>query len=38
VDNWQGLVAPKGTPKEIIDKLNNATNQILKDPKLWILF
>jgi tripartite-type tricarboxylate transporter receptor subunit TctC len=34
VDNWQGLVAPKGTPKEIVDKLNTVTNQILKDPKI----
>jgi tripartite-type tricarboxylate transporter receptor subunit TctC len=34
VDNWQGLVAPKGTPKAIVDKLNAAVNQILKDPKV----
>ena len=30
--NWQGLIAPKGTPKEIIDKLNTAANEALKDP------
>jgi tripartite-type tricarboxylate transporter receptor subunit TctC len=32
--NWQGLVAPKGTPKAIIDKLNLAANEALKDPQL----
>jgi tripartite-type tricarboxylate transporter receptor subunit TctC len=32
--NWQGLIAPKGTPKEIIQKLNVAANQALKDPKI----
>jgi tripartite-type tricarboxylate transporter receptor subunit TctC len=30
--NWQGLIAPKGTPKAIIDKLNAAANEALKDP------
>lgn len=30
--NWQGLIAPKGTPKAIIDKLNAAANDALKDP------
>jgi tripartite-type tricarboxylate transporter receptor subunit TctC len=29
---WQGLFAPKGTPKEIIDRLNAATVQALGDP------
>ena len=32
--NWQGLIAPKGTPKAIIDKLNAAANETLKDPQL----
>jgi len=32
--NWQGLIAPKGTPKAIIDKLNTAANEALKDPGL----
>ena len=32
--NWQGLIAPKGTPKAIIDKLNAAANEALKDPGL----
>jgi tripartite-type tricarboxylate transporter receptor subunit TctC len=29
---WHGLVAPAGTPKEIIDTLNFATVEALKDP------
>jgi tripartite-type tricarboxylate transporter receptor subunit TctC len=30
---WYGLGAPKGTPVEIIDKVNKAMNAILADPK-----
>ncbi len=29
---WLGLVAPKGTPRPIIDKLNRKVAQILNDP------
>jgi tripartite-type tricarboxylate transporter receptor subunit TctC len=29
---WQGLWAPKGTPKPIIEKLNDAVRQALADP------
>jgi tripartite-type tricarboxylate transporter receptor subunit TctC len=29
---WYGFLAPKGTPKEIIDRLNAATVQALADP------
>ena len=29
---WHGLVAPTGTPKEVIDVLNFATVEALKDP------
>jgi tripartite-type tricarboxylate transporter receptor subunit TctC len=35
---WLGLMAPMGTPKPIIDKLNNAVNALVKRPdvvKLW---
>jgi tripartite-type tricarboxylate transporter receptor subunit TctC len=32
--NWQGVIAPAGTPREIIDKLNKAVNEGLNDPKL----
>ena len=28
---WHGMYAPKGTPKEVIDKLNQALNVALKD-------
>ena len=31
---WQGIGAPKGTPVEIIGKLNRDINAILADPKL----
>jgi tripartite-type tricarboxylate transporter receptor subunit TctC len=30
---WYALAAPAGTPKEIIDKINAATNAFLKSPK-----
>jgi tripartite-type tricarboxylate transporter receptor subunit TctC len=30
---WYGLGVPKGTPAEIIEKLNKETNAILADPK-----
>jgi tripartite-type tricarboxylate transporter receptor subunit TctC len=29
---WYGIGAPKGTPPEIVDKLNRAINAILVDP------
>ena len=32
VRDWQGLVAPRGTPKAIIDKLAGETRRILRDP------
>jgi tripartite-type tricarboxylate transporter receptor subunit TctC len=31
---WLGLGAPKGTPAEIIDTLNQETNAALTDPKI----
>jgi tripartite-type tricarboxylate transporter receptor subunit TctC len=30
---WYALAAPAGTPSEIVDKLNTATNEFLKSPK-----
>ncbi|MFV0437832.1 MAG: Bug family tripartite tricarboxylate transporter substrate binding protein [Desulfopila sp.] len=33
VDNWHALVAPKGTPKEIIAKLSDALNTTLAQPE-----
>lgn len=32
--NWQGIVAPTGTPTPIITKLNKALNEILQDPEV----
>ena len=35
---WLGLMAPTGTPKPIIDRLNAAVNEVVKRPdivKLW---
>ena len=37
-DIWLGLMAPKGTPKAIVEKLNAAVNEIIKRPqvvKVW---
>jgi tripartite-type tricarboxylate transporter receptor subunit TctC len=31
---WLGLMAPKGTPKEVVDKLNAAINDAMKQPAL----
>jgi tripartite-type tricarboxylate transporter receptor subunit TctC len=31
---WEGIGAPKGTPAEIIDKLNKEVNAALADPKM----
>jgi tripartite-type tricarboxylate transporter receptor subunit TctC len=31
---FYGMAAPKGTPAEIVDRLNKAVNEALKDPKL----
>jgi tripartite-type tricarboxylate transporter receptor subunit TctC len=35
---WLGLMAPKGTPRTIVDKLNTAVNEAIRRPeivKLW---
>ena len=34
VSNWFGLIAPKGTPKAIVNKLNDELNKSLFDPEL----
>ena len=31
---WYGIVAPKGTPPEVVDALNTAVNAVLADSKL----
>jgi len=33
-DSFHGISAPKGTPREIVDKLNKEINAGLADPKL----
>jgi tripartite-type tricarboxylate transporter receptor subunit TctC len=33
ISAWYGVGAPKGTPAEVIDKLNQEINEILADPK-----
>jgi tripartite-type tricarboxylate transporter receptor subunit TctC len=37
-DDWKGIVAPKNTPPEIIDKLNKEINAGLAEPKLKARF
>lgn len=32
--NWQGVIAPKGTPREIVAKLNAELNAILRQPEM----
>ena len=34
VSIWYGMAAPRGTPPEIVEKLNQAVNAVLADPKL----
>ena len=38
ISTWYGVGAPKGTPAEIIDKLNKEINASLADPKLKARF
>lgn len=35
---WQGMWAPKGTPKEIVEKLSAAVREALADPKVKARF
>jgi tripartite-type tricarboxylate transporter receptor subunit TctC len=34
IEGWMGLVAPAGTPRPIVDKLNASLNKALQDPKV----
>src|SRR5215470_4353001 len=38
VSGWAGLVAPKNTPRDIIDKLNEEINVALTDPEIKARF
>jgi tripartite-type tricarboxylate transporter receptor subunit TctC len=33
-ESWNGLFAPKGTPKEIVDKMAQAVAEMMKDPEV----
>jgi tripartite-type tricarboxylate transporter receptor subunit TctC len=35
---WHGIVAPRNTPKDIIDTLNKETNAVLAEPKMRTRF
>ena len=35
---WWGIGVPKGTPAEIVEKLNRETNAILAEPKIKARF
>jgi len=37
-DNWWGIMAPAGTPKEIVDKLYRDVQATLKSPELTAAF
>jgi tripartite-type tricarboxylate transporter receptor subunit TctC len=32
IESWQGLLAPKGTPIAILEKINKDVTQIVRDP------
>jgi tripartite-type tricarboxylate transporter receptor subunit TctC len=32
VRDWQGVLAPRGTPKQVIDKLHDEITRILRHP------
>ncbi|ANN68825.1 Bug family tripartite tricarboxylate transporter substrate binding protein [Bordetella bronchialis] len=32
--SWYGLMGPKGMPKDVVEKLNKATNAVLKNPEI----
>ena len=38
VDMWYGVLAPKGTPAAIIDKMNKAVNEVLASPATAVAF
>ncbi|HUI94543.1 MAG TPA: tripartite tricarboxylate transporter substrate binding protein [Xanthobacteraceae bacterium] len=36
--NWTGLMAPAGTPRDIIDRLAHELSRIVRDPKIAAIF
>jgi tripartite-type tricarboxylate transporter receptor subunit TctC len=37
-DSWQGIVAPAGTPRPVIERLNRELNAVLRDPEIRAAF
>ena len=35
---WTALFAPKGTPRDIVNRLNTVVNQVLKEPEVLAVF
>ena len=33
-EGWSGVFAPKGTPKDVIEKLVSASTKVMADPKV----
>ncbi|HPR43425.1 MAG TPA: tripartite tricarboxylate transporter substrate binding protein [Ottowia sp.] len=38
IDMWYGVLAPKGTPSDVVERLNQAINQVLKMPAVGKAF
>lgn len=38
IDMWYGVLAPKGTPASIVDKLNQEISRIVSDPQIALSF
>ncbi|OWT56872.1 Bug family tripartite tricarboxylate transporter substrate binding protein [Candidimonas nitroreducens] len=34
VNSWYGMFAPKGTPKEVLERVSSIVDQAMKDPKI----
>jgi tripartite-type tricarboxylate transporter receptor subunit TctC len=34
IENWYGMIAPAGTPANIVNLLNRVTNEAMKDPQV----
>ncbi|MFT8242563.1 Bug family tripartite tricarboxylate transporter substrate binding protein [Roseomonas sp. BN140053] len=35
INGWFGILAPKGTPPEVVARWNTETNRVLRDPAVW---
>ena len=34
IENWYGMIAPAGTPANIVNLLNRVTNEAMSDPQV----